>query len=232
MSDVEEEYHVPLVDQRVFGAGVNRKRIAFIPASNGDGVPPQSVSIKPNLADKYLSIVLPKESSSNNPTSAPSEGEASSVSGTTVCPICKQPVSVSADNIAINTHESSIAHQVCLEHSHPPSHLDRDHVGLRYLKEYGWDPDGRTGLGAKAEGIRIPVKTKAKHDTIGLREFENDDDVNSKTKKVSLKPKKEPVVMLDAGKVRKQEAEKKRRAEKLRTTIYGPDLEQYLGPGG
>jgi hypothetical protein len=130
----------------------------------------------------------------------------------------------------VGVHESSIAHQVCLEHSHPPSHLDKDHVGLRYLKGYGWDPDNRKGLGARQEGIRIPVKAKEKNDTVGLREQNDEEDEKAPRRRAAKK--EDPMIRLDAGKVRKQELQAKKRAEKLRATFYGPDLKQYLGPDG
>ena len=231
MPEGDDEYYVPLVDQKVFGAGVKRRRIDFVPASNAEASSTQDISTKPSLANKYLSIVLPKDTSSSESTPRRTpEVDQDGKLGITLCAICKQPLSTSKDKVAINSHESSIAHQVCLTHSHPPSHLDREHVGLRYLQEYGWDPDSRTGLGSRQEGIRVPIKAKEKHDTTGLRELNDEED--NKLKKKTRPKKDEPVVLLDAGKVRKQELEAKRRAEKLRSSFYGPDLSQYLGPDG
>ena len=51
----------------------------------------------------------------------------------------------------------STVHQICLQHSYPPSHLDRNHQGLRYLSYHGWDPDSRLGLGLSGKGIKAPV---------------------------------------------------------------------------
>lgn len=227
MAEADEDYFLPLTDQRVFGAGIKRKRIAFIPAKDSDASTVQNAtSAKANIGDRYLSIVLGKDRSGDQSASA---GDArSEVEAPTICAVCQQQMTKSEDKIAINSHESSIAHQVCLEHSHPPSHLDRSNVGLRYLEEYGWDPDSRKGLGARNEGIRIPIKTKQKNDTAGLKEEE--DKENIKTRKKTVAKKEEPVVMLDAGKVRKQQEEARKRAEKLRHDFYGRDLEPYLGP--
>ncbi len=228
----DDDYHVPLVDQRVFGAGIKRKGIAFVSASQTEGsVPPSGLPATSNIADKYLSIVLSKGHSGLQSTPRAPEIEPAAVEPA-LCAICNQPLLVSGDNLAISTHESSIAHQVCLQHSHPPSHLDREHVGLRYLQGYGWDPDSRKGLGAKQEGIRIPIMPRGKQDTAGLRELDDEDDVNTKSenKQKPITKTQEPVLRLDAGKVRKQEMEAKKRAEKLRGNFYGPDLRQYLGP--
>lgn len=218
----DEDYFLPLEDQRVFGAGIKRKRIAFVAASDNDaGVTPslpRSPATDDNVADRYLSIVL-KESKPATPTAQ------KALSSGDVCAICKQPLSPS--------HESTLAHQVCLEHSHPPSHLDRNRHGLRYLSLYGWNPDERVGLGANAEGIRYPIRPKAKHDTVGLQETKSveEEAAKVKTKKIVLR-KEDKKVFMNAKEVRKQEQEAKKRAEKLRNMFYGSDeVEKYLGTG-
>jgi hypothetical protein len=250
MAEADEDYYVPLVDQRVFGAGVKKKKIAFIPAKDTDATTIQTAPVKANIGDRYLSIVLPKDDSSGGSTPTAAAGGTVSTEKLTTCAVCQQPISSSDGNIAVNSHavnshavnshavnshavnshETSIAHQVCLEHSHPPSHLDRDNAGLRYLEGYGWDPGSRKGLGARSEGIRIPIKAKAKNDTAGLREIEDEEDIKVKKKSGTRKP--DPVVMLDAGKIRKQHKESQKRAEKLQREFYGRDLEAYLGPNG
>lgn len=101
-------------------------------------------------------------------------------------------------------------------------------MGVKYLESYGWDPDSRLGIGARNEGIRIPIKAKEKHDTEGLRERHEDDGATLKTRTTARK--KDTVVRLDAKKVRLQAEELKKRAEILRKSFYGPDLENYLGP--
>lgn len=227
MSDGEEEdYFVPLTDQRVFGAGIKRKRVAFIPATDTESSEIQrNTGPKSSVADKYLSIVLEKTATTDSSISG--QKLDSQEVQPLLCSVCRLPVSTTQHSVAVDAHEASIAHQVCLEHSHPPSHLDRDHVGLRYLQEYGWDPDSRKGLGVNNEGIRIPIKGKEKNDTIGLREREDEEEAISRKKKAT-KPKDNPVVKLDAGKVRQQQLEARKKAEKLRATFYGPDLSQYL----
>jgi len=203
----QETYFLTADDQRVFGAGIKRKRVPFVPASNEDNT--HEAKPRSAVGDKYLSIVLKKQE------------QASVEDGNTqVCEVCRQPVRQS--------HESSISHQLCLEHSHPPSHLPREHVGLKILSSHGWDPDSRLGLGASGEGIRIPVKSKVKNDTVGLgtslkqRNKGRMFDVNTC----------DSVKRLNAKEVRLQEAEGRKRAQKLQRTFYGEDLSKYLGFDG
>lgn len=224
----DDEYVVPLVDQRVFGAGLKRKRIAFVPASSVEDVVTDKSIVK-SSGNRYLDIVLKNKMPTADDTgTSTSKGQDDDISTTSrnslPCEICGQPLT-DAQN-----HDRSIAHQICLKHSHPPSHLDRSRKGLKYLESHGWDPDARTGLGNRAEGIRVPIKAKAKHDTAGLRE--QDDDDGQVLQKHKRPEKEEQVSKLDAKKIRKMEQEKGRRTEKLRRSIYGDDLSHYLGPNG
>lgn len=249
----EEDYYTPLADQRVFGAGIKRKRIDFVPAS---ATASELTTVKPfppaerpsTVGNHYLSIVLPKSAAAarSDKTEEAQDQALNTTTTTSICPICKQPVtsrsSSPSGRIAVNlhsSHESSIAHQVCLEHSYPPSHLDRERVGVKYLAAYGWDVDSRKGLGAREEGIRIPIKVKEKKDTIGLRETVNDDDDDDddgnstrvKKRKKIVKRQEKPV-LLDAKQLKRRAIEETKRMERLRQSFYGPDLEQYLGPDG
>ena len=231
MADGNEEYFLPLEDQRVFGAGIKRKRIAFVPSSSLDSVTANATKAASTSShDIYLSIIQ-RERIGNVHYAEPQNlsTTASAEADQLLCPICHLPLSTSDPSTSTATisttiktsHESSIAHQVCLTHSHPPSHLDREHVGLKYLSSYGWDPDSRQGLGAKGEGIRAPIKGKIKNDTTGLGV-----DATSGGKIQKLK---EPVIRLNAKQVRDQEAAAKRTEARLRDAFYGKDLEQYLG---
>lgn len=212
---------VPLHRMRPFGSGLKRKPIAFVPAQDGDlnstfqaSKPDQSV------ADLYLSLVLPQEASERRPKKEE------------ICEVCKLPLASNPEDgnegtpevtvYSKNHHESSLAHQVCLAHSHPPSALDRSRVGLTILESHGWDPDARAGLGAEQQGIQFPLKPKPKDDKVGIGVVVPKD----------LPKKKEKPQNLDAGKVRKMAQKDKKRAEQLRRQFYGnPDLEKYLGPG-
>jgi hypothetical protein len=230
--DDDEDYFLPVQDQRVFGAGIKRKKINFVPASTPDScLPTKSSSTKFDIASHYLSIVLPDKAkdtaaagkivSSESEPAVETAPNPSSVQE--LCPVCKQPLTA-----AKTAHESSISHQLCLEHVQPPSHLPRDHIGVRYLAAHGWDPDARKGLGVRQTGIAVPIKAKEKYDTIGLKETEKEEGIALKKKS---QPKKEvKVVKMNAKEMKLSQLEAKKRAEKLRQNFYGPDLEKYLGP--
>lgn len=216
--DVDE---IPLHRKRPFGAGLKRKPIAFVPAQDGDlNSTFQPPIPDPSIADLYLSLVLPKEASQRPPKKEE------------VCEVCKLPLASNPEEgheetpelavLSRKHHESSLAHQVCLTHSHPPSALDRSRVGLNILESHGWDPDARAGLGAAQQGIQFPLKPTPKDDKIGIGVVVPKD----------VPKKKEKPQKLDAGKVRKMAQRDKKRAEQLRQQFYGnPDLEKYLGPG-
>ncbi|KAL2809575.1 hypothetical protein BJX63DRAFT_405083 [Aspergillus granulosus] len=245
MSNYEDEdYFLPLEDQRVFGAGISKKRVPFVRSSDHELSTLSSSATSPSsgtgvsIANKYLSIVMPKPSSTNSSTIASTSIPASTIttdtttndrshsappaSSTAMCDICNLPFLASESDLqASKQHESSLAHQVCLTHSHPPSHLDRTRHGLRYLESYGWDPDSRRGLGAMGEGIREPIKGKLKVDTVGL---------GAVLPSPAVEKRKEKVQKLNAKQVRKGHMEARKRGEKLRELFYRDDeVLKYLG---
>lgn len=202
----QESYFLPAEDQRVFGAGITRKRVPFVPASTDES----NVPTKPRTAvgDRYLSIVLKTQ-----------EQKSQEDEPTGICGVCGQPVKES--------HESSISHQLCLEHSHPPSHLPREHVGLKILGSHGWDPDCRLGLGATGEGIRVPIKSKIKNNTAGLGVETKQPNAGG----IFEVKASEGVKRLNAKEARLQEEVGRKRAQQLQQNFYGEDLSKYLGPG-
>ena len=230
MSDDEDS--TPFEVQRLFGAGIKRKRVDFVPAGALSTAALRETNPSTFTGDQYLSLVLknellPKGSSktdidvSNAPERTFQDQRGSKGA---ICEICNLPSNGSDDAITTPTrpHEASIAHQVCLKHSYPPSHLDRERQGLKYLSSYGWDPDSRLGLGATGEGIRAPIKAKVKNDTVGL---------GVELREPKDKPEKRTET-LDAKKVRKKELEDRRKREKLQQIFYGnDDVEKYLGCG-
>lgn len=230
MAEEDDEYFLPLEDQRVFGAGIKRKRIAFIPSTNVESVAQTHTQVPATTShDRYLSIIQKNRGGSPEDTDAKAANNTQDVNrNPPLCPICHlplsapDPVAASSTGSAKSFHDSSIAHQVCVTHSHPPSHIDREHVGLKYLSSYGWDPDNRQGLGAKGEGIRAPIKAKIKSDTVGL----GIDIREGRT----VQKQKPPLIRLNAKQIRQQEAEGKKREARLREAFYGKDLEKYLGP--
>lgn len=251
MSD-DDTYEIPLQDQRVFGAGIKRKRVKFVPSSSTNATAPSTPPSK-SIGALYLSLVLPNDTSSaeestkttpdptplsTSPLYTPTPSESQ------ICEICSLPLSslpmvatsdsdvdaaipaltelASLPAIKSRPHEASIAHQVCLAHSHPPSHLDRSRKGLAYLSSYGWDPDSRLGLGAKGQGIAFPIKSKPKDDKLGIGVV---------VPKTGVK-RKEKSEKLDAGKVRKAYEKDRRRGEKLREMFYmNDDVERHLRGG-
>lgn len=229
----DEEYFVPAEDQRVFGAGIKRKRVAFVPAATAESpllAPWETRS--GNAADRYLSIVFPSATRNHNEsirTSALHTKAAGAASPTanvedSICDICNLPVNSDSDTslVASKPHESSLVHQLCLAYSHPPSHLDRSRHGLKYLSSYGWDPDSRLGLGANGEGIRDPLKGVMKNNTVGLG-------VKQGMKKGQVVEQK-VVQRLDVKGVRKKDDEDRKRREKLQRMFYGnSDVDRYLG---
>ncbi|OTA63630.1 hypothetical protein K449DRAFT_381355 [Hypoxylon sp. EC38] len=224
----DPEYDIPLQDKRPFGSGLKRKQVVFVPASSGNlNTTEESTSAKPSksISDLYLSIVLPQETQTGQTTSA--EGSETTATTPQICEICQLPLDENPESsekakTGYRPHEASIAHQVCLTHSHPPSALDRSRMGLNVLQSQGWDPDSRKGLGAEHQGIQYPIKVKQKNDTLGI---------GVKVPK-NLPAKKEKPKTYDAKKIRKMALEDKKRHERLRRQFYGnSDVEKYLGTG-
>ena len=222
----DPEYDVPLQHKKPFGSGLKRKRVVFVPASSGnlnstdDSIEPKSSK---SISDLYLNLVLPKDTNQDTPRAA---SEPAMESIPSICEICKLPVNVNQaasgeTNPSLRPHEVSLAHQVCMSHSHPPSSLDRSRMGMSILQSQGWDPDSMKGLGISEQGIQFPLKAKPKDNTLGI---------GVHVPKDFVPKKKEKTQTLDAKKVRKMVAEDRKRQEKLREQIFGnPDIEKYLG---
>ncbi|KAI0469530.1 hypothetical protein F4859DRAFT_134449 [Xylaria cf. heliscus] len=228
-TDYDEGDEVPLQHKRPFGSGLKRKQVVFVPASSTglgsiDQGEPKTSEPSKSVSDIYLSIVLPKETETKEAVSADETNTATP----DICDICRLPVNKNLDAVAAGKsssrpHEASIAHQVCISHSHPPSAVDRSRMGLGVLQAQGWDPDSRTGLGALNQGISFPIKAKPKYNTLGL---------GVEVPKDRIAKKKEKPKMLDAKKVRKMAANDKKRHDKLRHQLYGnSEVEKYLGIG-
>ncbi|KAH7411261.1 hypothetical protein BKA64DRAFT_663048 [Cadophora sp. MPI-SDFR-AT-0126] len=236
MSD-DDTYEIPLQDQRVFGAGIKRQRVKFVPSSTASPTPSSSHSSRQSVGDLYLKMVLPGEQEKAPPKTEISDSHGDLSPGdkakTQTCEICNLPFSEAAlpptqvqdaePNPKQRPHEASLAHQVCLAHSHPPSHLDRNRKGLTYLSAYGWDPDARRGLGVEGQGIQFPIKTKPKDDKMGI---------GLVLPKEGDRLKKEKPLKLDARKVRKMYEQDKKKAQRLREMFYrNDDVERYLSGG-
>lgn len=221
------EEDIPLHRKQAFGAGLKRKRVEFVPAKDPDAgfaatAVPKSTSTE--IGDLYASIVLKekdgsssKDASSNSST--PKDESAPQVEAA-ICPVCSLPTTSSS-----KPHEVSLAHQVCLTHSYPPSALDRSRMGLRALKSQGWDPDARKGLGREGEGMMYPIKAVAKDDTLGVGAKIPE---NARKKDKVEKPKK-----LNPKEMRKLAEKERQRNERLQGEIFGRvDVERYLRGDG
>ncbi|KAE8354390.1 hypothetical protein BDV28DRAFT_131041 [Aspergillus coremiiformis] len=252
----DEDYFLPVEAQRPFGSGIRRKQVPFVRSSEQElnticrTAPAQSATSGPSIANKYLSIVLPKETQVSEPVTPTGQhiseddghrdmkavrSTPASPSVARRCEVCSLPIdgdesgpgsSVTSDR----PHEASLAHQICLSHSHPPSHLDRTRHGLRYLAAYGWDPDSRVGLGVSGrEGIREPLKGRLKVDTVGLGAGVHGEREHGKGKgRDAVRPAK--VQKLNAREVRKGHLEARKRGEKLRELFFqSDDVLKYLG---
>lgn len=240
MSDeeYEEAQDVPLHHMKPFGSGLRRNEIKFVPASNEDATITEKINSKSsgqNVRDFYLNMVL-KKTTPDGASSTETDKDPEETTSIEVCEVCKMPLtsvntaksgesSNQPSSAKTSHHEASIVHQVCLAHSHPPSALDRNRMGLSVLEAAGWDPDARTGLGAAGQGVQYPIKVKPKEDRLGVgvvvpKDFQ------------VRKPKVEKPKMLDAKKVRKMAADDRKKTDKLQQQIFGKvDLEKYLGKG-
>lgn len=242
MSD--DEYEIPLRDQRYFGAGIKRKRVQFVPASDQaqlDTASPTTPKPGMTAAEKYLSIVFGKSNTAERASSAPMSeqkiaaessseakekgsevgnahmlGDAHLEDGSKMhCDLCKRDVPT---GMSREDHEGSIVHQISRPIFYPPSHIDRKRKGLAVLRSQGWDPDSRKGLGAQGEGMLHPLKAVENPHRAGLG-------LKPAPEKVKEKP-----VRLDAAKVRQIEAERKKKADSLRKSFYQDDDKlKYLG---
>ena len=218
--DFEDGYDdIPLQHKRPFGSGLHKQRIAFVPASDSQLKSVDDASAnkpKVNVADLYLSMVLPSEHGKKQERKQDAGAPSGPQELGETCPTCKLPVSAAEKE----THEASFAHQVCLPYSQPPSALDRTRMGLNYLSTHGWDPDARRGLGSEQQGIQYPIKPKVKDNKLGI---------GIEIPK-GLPPPKEKEKLLDAKQVRKMAAKDKKKAERLHRELFGDNkLEKYLG---
>lgn len=205
--DEIETYTVPLREPLYYGAGVKKQGIKFVPASAPSVTAETSKPV--NVGSRYLEIVFGKKATSDNDQAV--------TTTTSTCDICRLPVN-SATAVA---HETSLAHQVCLEHIHPPSAIDRMRKGAAYLQDMGWDPDSRKGLGASGDGRLYPIQPKEKVDKAGIGIPIGPRSAASKIQKKLLNPKE----------LRKLEAEKKKRNQRLHDMFYTDDkVARYLGP--
>lgn len=201
---------VPFVEQPAYGRKLWKKPINFVPASNSTPLAAPSKLDGRSFAEQYLAIVFPNGQPPPKTDAFPT------------CGICGAPVKESDHRM----HYLSPIHQAALPEIHTPSGIDRTRLGLKLLQRHGFDVDSRMGLGATGQGMLFPIVPREKRDKLGLGV---DKKMVEKERKEALAPKG---VTLDAGQVRKLDAQQKKRHEKLQDMFYGDDkLDRYLGRG-
>lgn len=236
----DDDFNLPPETQRPFTSGIRRKPVPFVRSSDLDTTSTPSTTSGRSVANAYLSIVM-KQTPSTVPStpacppsptretvSAPATAQATpppepaQKPSPELCEVCQLPLGTNPNT----PHEASLAHQVCLTHSHPPSHIDRTRAGFRYLTNRGWDPDERLGLGASGrEGIREPIKASMKFDTAALGTgLDKDGDPLPK------KPAPVKVQKLNAKQVRKKAMEDKAKGERMMKAFHQDErILKYLG---
>ncbi|KAK5002801.1 hypothetical protein LTR28_010961 [Elasticomyces elasticus] len=229
----EEHYTTSLVNQRVLGAGLRRKRVQFVPSTGGTSSTEHPTESNGPIAEFYLSVVFGKKTPQPFAPASFTEVDATAEPGPVdaekpaICDICKNPIISGATSVP---HEKLPSHLICLPPRHSPLALDRKRKGLLILQAQGFDPDEPLGLGAARDGILFPVKMKGKQDTLGLGA--KPETVDLKAKKVKVEEKK-VVKKLDAGKMRKLHEEERKKAKKLAEIFYGDgDMDEYFGGKG
>jgi len=237
--DSDPEFSKPLHHRhpRFIGASIKRKRIDFVPQSRSSDQP-TVLTPKCPAGDRYLSIVLPSHQSSNHdredtdlrrngstwgarsaPPDAPEETDeqderqdpAETDIDFPICHICHLPVTNAL-------HTSSLAHQVCLPHVHPPSNLDRHRKGIAVMSIYGYDPDARLGLGAAGDGRLYPIQPQKREKNWGVGTNLMADAVKKDKGKVGVKDKQ-----ITRHEKVKKEQERRAKEEKMRSLIFGKD---------
>lgn len=211
----DENDDTPLHHRKPFGTGLKRKRVEFVRASepSNETAAARGESAGSRISDIYASIVL---------SSTPAAMVARSDPTPACCKVCAVPITTS-----VAAHEASLAHQVKLPHAHPPSALDRSRMGLRALESQGWDPDARRGLGREGGGVRYPLKTVAKDDTLGVGASMPPAPTAAATARDA--PSEPPPRTLTNKEIKEARARQRRKAERLQAEIYGRlDVEGYL----
>lgn len=222
-NDEDETDDIPLHHKRAFGAGLKRQRVEFVRAQDLDaGIQPQPLNpvASSSIGDIYASIVLGSKKGDDTDTKSKEDT-------VQICDICSLPITTS-----ITDHEASLAHQVSVSHSHPPSALDRSRMGLRTLTSKGWDPDARIGLGRGGEGMRYPIKIAAKEDTLGIGAAEAAKARQEEAAKKKQAVVEAPVKVLTGKEMQILAEKEKKKAVKLQAEIFGrADIDKYLKRG-
>lgn len=229
-----------------FGTGLHRQRVAFVRAGEAPpakGSPPAGSLPGGDVSDLYLSIVMGEAKKTETTTQKTIEKtveavvETATTSSTPACDICSLPLTT-ASSAAAHHHETCLVHQVALDHSKPPSALDRGRFGLTIMSAQGWDPDSGRGLGADQQGMAYPIEAKLRPDRQALgSQPATTTSSSSSSKRPSGTSASTPAPSRNRQYSRKQlrhiEEDRRRRHDRLREQIMGnKDLDKYLRPQG
>ncbi|OBT61661.1 hypothetical protein VE03_08397 [Pseudogymnoascus sp. 23342-1-I1] len=232
MSNSDDEYTIPLQDQRAFGAGLKRKRVQFVRSSETTtDISSSATSYGHKVSKTYLGLVLPQSPDGVEEQNSKTDANLTETKPQ-ICETCSLPIPPLPSS---TPHAALLAHQLSLPHSHPPSSLPPNRTGVRMLREQGWDPDARTGLGVHGEGIRYPIKAKEKNDKLGigatmptprrdvLKLSQGVGAAKTSQEKENEKGKKKK------GWVKKTAEEEKRRSDRLQQLLYeSEEVSKYL----
>lgn len=225
-----------------FGTGLHRQRVAFVRA--GEAPPAKGSAPAGSLpggavSDLYLSIVMGQtvektaegtvEKTVETVTAATTTTDAS----TPACDICSLPLTTPA-SAAAHHHETCLVHQVALDHSKPPSALNRGRFGLAIMSAQGWDPDSGRGLGADQQGMPYPIEARLRPERQALG---SQPTPSPSTARPSGSAVAAPTSALTRNRkytrkqLRAMEEDRRRRHDRLREQIMGNrDLDKYLRP--
>ncbi|KIH90307.1 hypothetical protein SPBR_00971 [Sporothrix brasiliensis 5110] len=219
-----------------FGTGLHRQRVAFVRA----GEAPQTKGSGPTgalpggaVSDLYLSIVIGQtEKREGSAESVAKADEASTTAPTTpACDVCRLPLTTPS-SAAAHHHESCLVHQVALDHSKPPSSLNRGRLGLAIMSAQGWDPDSGRGLGADQQGMPYPIEAKLRPERQALGNGPAPSSSESRSRSSGSAASAPTRNRKHTRKqLRAMEEDRRRRYDRLREQIMGnKDLDKYLRP--
>ncbi|OJD19375.1 hypothetical protein AJ78_00645 [Emergomyces pasteurianus Ep9510] len=243
----DDEYFLPLEDQRVFGAGITRKRVPFVPSSQttavnticspSRGLPSSTSSTlsaqtnASSIADKYLSIVLssaPHTDKSERDQASSTEISTSTITPLTCAPSPPRPLHLPPPATRQNTPRTPTKPPSPIKFASrtPTLRLLSTALGpASSIFTHGAGIQIRAwAFGSHGQGISVPLKPRVKHDTLGLGVKP------PKREKESAVKAKKKVEKLNAKQVRKLEDDRKKKGESLGEMFYArEDVEKYLG---
>ncbi|QIW99662.1 hypothetical protein AMS68_005180 [Peltaster fructicola] len=235
MSD--DEYEIPLVDQRYFGAGIKRKRIRFVTAQPAQDKE-SSLSRGQLTAEKYLAIVMgPKEkcvdvAQTNESLKSRGKDEHQDIVETNSTPtsvrntLCKTCLTY-IDLADPQQHELSREHQRYQSRVRPSYHIDRQSKAFAMLQAQGWDPDEAPGLGPSGEGLTHPIIPSGRPERLGLGANPAEEKAKPKPAKLDVKQSRELAEQTHREKAKLWGLFN--RSEELDKYLGTRELDDYLG---